>query len=943
MALVQTGQQSPSFFQRVAHYARLFTPSRKRPRIDSASSSLRGASPSARILASDDTPEAPASGFVELTPSRSSQSSALASASPADKLAAHLIFPQEGAIRDPLGRTSVGSPLGARSVSITDTRSSSEEAAEMQIEAPSSPSSSSPPTNAELPPLLIESRNTDEKQPADDQDAAQPSSAALPSSPLGPLPPTPSTEASSQLALQPVDHKDAPQQPALQSDTPKPSAEADLIPSATAETDDMAASDAHSHSSSSVHDDSKSSNADAALPTDADVDHIQAISTAKVGDNIEGLLTWSAPLTTQDVEPPSASPSEAADSASSTAESGTRPDPPPVAANNVVDMTGLSDDSSSSDDDDPDKENDISLVQPSPLLTSDATLTSFDNFTPSQPDFRAPQSRHSFGGPMTQAALREQRSAAHHSSRFATTFGAAQDGSADGSATEQIRSIGLQSIGLQTSFVQPARHRLPQASTPRQSLPSPGLHRSMSIDSTASSLASDATAHRKRRSSGIGFTKRTHIFQKQHAQVVSAYNLDAIKASLKKINFMRTSQRKTLLTQEQFVGLALKRRQVQRFIDGENKHPASRDDSIEILMRKFMRQKQIDAQSAVLPVSGPKLVQMERLARERRAQAKKLRGVLGRQALPAELTEEQDKMASATLSKRGQIAAIPGAQVEDHDVQKLRPRQWLNDEVINFYGNLILQRANDADKRRTEAMKTATSDASAAPEKPLVGKSARAGGKPQPKRPYDAALDAFWRVHFFSSFFWENLKNRGFDGVKRWTRRIDIFTKDLVLFPINLGNSHWVCGAINLRRRRFEYYDSLGARNPRAFELMRTYIAEEAKDKKKKHIDLRGWRDVFSDESPQQENGYDCGVFAAQTLEQISRRDPHTPITMDPPTISWSSDDIEADAGRMKITGADAEEDDDDVDEYEWNFGQENMPYLRRRMVYEIASQRLLD
>lgn len=706
----------------------------------------------------------------------------------------------------------------------------------------------------------------------------------------------------------------------------------------------MAASDAHLHSSSSVHDDFKSSSADAALPTDADVDHIQAISTAKVGDNIEGLLTWSAPLTTQDVEPPSASPSESADSASSTAESETRQDPRPVAANNVVDMTCLSDDSSSSDDDDPDKENDISLVQPSPQLTSAATLTSFDNFTPSQPAFRAPQSRHSFGGPLTQAALREQRSAAHHSSRFATTFGAAQDGSADGSATEQIRSIGLQSIGRQTSFVQPARHRLPQASTPRQDISSPGLHRSMSIDSTASSLASDATAHRKRRSSGIGFAKRTHIFQKQHAQVVSAYNLEAIKASLKKINLMRTSQRKTLLTPEQFVGLAAKRRQVQKFIDGENRHPTSRDDSIEILMRKFMRQKQIDAQSAVLPVSGPRLVQMERLARERRAQAKKLRGVLGRQALPAQLTEEQDKMASAALSKRGQIAAIPGAQVEDRDVEKLRPRQWLNDEVINFYGNLILQRANDADKRRTEAIKAAGSDASPVAEKPLVGKSARAGGKPQPKRPYDAALDAFWRVHFFSSFFWENLKNRGFDGVKRWTRRIDIFTKDLVLFPINLGNSHWVCGAINLRRRRFEYYDSLGTRNPRAFELMRTYLAEEAKDKKKKHIDLRGWRDVFSDESPQQENGYDCGVFAAQTLEQISRRDPHTPIPLDPPTIPWMSDDIETDAGRMKITSADdAEDDDDDVDEYEWNFGQENMPYLRRRMVYEIASQRLLD
>ncbi len=36
-------------------------------------------------------------------------------------------------------------------------------------------------------------------------------------------------------------------------------------------------------------------------------------------------------------------------------------------------------------------------------------------------------------------------------------------------------------------------------------------------------------------------------------------------------------------------------------------------------------------------------------------------------------------------------------------------------------------------------------------------------------------------------------------------------------------------------------------------------------------------------------------------------------------------------------------DDGDDDDEYEWNFAQENMPYLRRRMAYEISSAKLLD
>lgn len=49
---------------------------------------------------------------------------------------------------------------------------------------------------------------------------------------------------------------------------------------------------------------------------------------------------------------------------------------------------------------------------------------------------------------------------------------------------------------------------------------------------------------------------------------------------------------------------------------------------------------------------------------------------------------------------------------------------------------------------------------------------------------------------------------------------------------------------------------------------------------------------------PTQENGYDCGVFACQSLEYVSR-------------------------------GA------------EFNFSQKNMPYLRQRMILEIGRAKL--
>ena len=40
--------------------------------------------------------------------------------------------------------------------------------------------------------------------------------------------------------------------------------------------------------------------------------------------------------------------------------------------------------------------------------------------------------------------------------------------------------------------------------------------------------------------------------------------------------------------------------------------------------------------------------------------------------------------------------------------------------------------------------------------------------------------------------------------------QVDIFSMDVVIFPINIGNAHWTAAAINFARKRFEYYDSMG-------------------------------------------------------------------------------------------------------------------------------------
>ncbi|GAA93447.1 hypothetical protein E5Q_00088 [Mixia osmundae IAM 14324] len=215
--------------------------------------------------------------------------------------------------------------------------------------------------------------------------------------------------------------------------------------------------------------------------------------------------------------------------------------------------------------------------------------------------------------------------------------------------------------------------------------------------------------------------------------------------------------------------------------------------------------------------------------------------------------------------KRGVISSTFGAEVADRDIAKLRPGQWLNDEVINFYGVLVTERS----------------------------KKCEAAGKTGPGKP-------FRRTHVFSTFFFAKLQSHQYEGVRRWTKKIDLWQKDIIICPINLGNAHWTCGAINMAQHRFEYYDSMGMKNAKAYELLREYLKAESLDKRKKPIDLSDWQDYFDSGAPQQDNAFDCGVFASQVMETISRNN----------------------------VGLD--------------FAQRNMPYIRRKMVLECAKQSLI-
>jgi sentrin-specific protease 1 len=91
---------------------------------------------------------------------------------------------------------------------------------------------------------------------------------------------------------------------------------------------------------------------------------------------------------------------------------------------------------------------------------------------------------------------------------------------------------------------------------------------------------------------------------------------------------------------------------------------------------------------------------------------------------------------NALLAKSGVISKIAKEQVSDSDIRRLRPGQWLNDEVINFYGQLISSRSMEAEAAKEN-------------EKKLLN------------------------VHVFNTFFWPKMKSGYEKGrLAKWTKKV---------------------------------------------------------------------------------------------------------------------------------------------------------------------------
>ena len=180
------------------------------------------------------------------------------------------------------------------------------------------------------------------------------------------------------------------------------------------------------------------------------------------------------------------------------------------------------------------------------------------------------------------------------------------------------------------------------------------------------------------------------------------------------------------------------------------------------------------------------------------------------------------------------LAADPKSFINDSgkfritakDIQATQGDRWLNGDVITAYFQLISDR----------------------------------GGK-----------NGLPSVLGLSTLFYPLLKY-SYDRAKQYTQHVDIFSLDMVLIPIHHG-VHWGLVVVDMRKRTTTYYDSMlvNGDDDTCVGKILSYLAEEHQHRKGRRLDFQ-FRSVWNRNVPQQDNGFDCGMFVCRFAEQLSRR-----------------------------------------------------------------------
>lgn len=190
---------------------------------------------------------------------------------------------------------------------------------------------------------------------------------------------------------------------------------------------------------------------------------------------------------------------------------------------------------------------------------------------------------------------------------------------------------------------------------------------------------------------------------------------------------------------------------------------------------------------------------------------------------------------NATKSPGGPVARSPsGDDLYPRDIATcFNKLSWLNDEIINSYLTILVQYLRQSNQNTAN-------------EKP--------------------------RFHAFNTFFYTTLRDKGYQGVRRWANRAKIGGEGLldvktVFIPVH-ESSHWTLLVVRPADRAIEYFDSLdrlGRQGSRQVKNIKEWLRGELGAK----YDEDEWN-VLKSISSQQDNGSDCGVFLLTNAKAIA-------------------------------------------------------------------------
>ena len=159
------------------------------------------------------------------------------------------------------------------------------------------------------------------------------------------------------------------------------------------------------------------------------------------------------------------------------------------------------------------------------------------------------------------------------------------------------------------------------------------------------------------------------------------------------------------------------------------------------------------------------------------------------------------------------------------DLQSLSSPNWLNDQVVNFYFSTLEQECN-------KAIRT---------------------------------------VFVFSTFFYTRLALDGYEGVANWTKRVDLFTFDRLLVPINY-QQHWSLVVVNVKSKTISHLDSMLTENYKFTRAVKDFLLDEHLAKRGIRPLAASWTCKFEKNIPRQYNSSDCGVFMCMFADYICQR-----------------------------------------------------------------------